>query len=138
MSRIKDNHQLDLTEDQLQAKVWKRLWKEYPHLRRRIWHVANQGAASQIRGVLLKAMGLLEGVWDLHMFYRNQYVIFEGKVGNNQLTKDRIDKRTGRKHFGQKEWGELMTQEGAWTYVFRTEEQFFEQLEEVLVRIESK
>lgn len=125
----------NLSEDRLQSNIWSRLWNEYPQLRRRVWHVPNQGASLK-EGVRLKSMGVLEGVWDLHMFYRRRYVIFEGKVGNNQLTKDRID-RKGRKHFGQKEWGEIMAGEGALTYVFRSEEQFFQQLDEVLKFLES-
>ena len=121
------------TEDQMQANIWKRLWNEYPALRRLIWHVANQGA-SQREGVRLQAMGVLAGVWDLHMYYRKQYVIFEGKVGNNQLTRDWVDRR-GKKHFGQYEWGELMATNGAWRYVFRSEDEFFKQLEEVLTKL---
>lgn len=132
--RIKDENNLDPSEDQLQAQIWKRLWNEYPLLRRRVWHVPNQGS-SQREGVRLQAMGVLAGVWDLHLYLRGQYVIFEGKVGANQLTRDRVD-RHGRKHFGQKEWGEIMTAEGAWSFVFRTEQEFFMQLEEVLTKLQ--
>ena len=92
MNRILDSGRLNPTEDQMQASIWKRLWQEHPQLRRRIWHVPNQGSSLK-EGVRLKAMGVLEGVWDLHMFIAGQYVIFEGKVGNNQLTKDRVDRK---------------------------------------------
>src|SRR5690349_5324079 len=110
MNRIKDEGDLSPTEDQMQARIWKRVWNEYPALRRCVWHVPNQGS-SQKEGVRLQAMGVLAGVWDLHMMWRGRFHIWEGKVGNNQPTRDRVD-RKGRKHFGQQEWGEIMAAQG--------------------------
>lgn len=80
----------------------------------------------------MKATGTLEGVWDLHCFYQGQFHIIEMKVGNNQLTIDRVIK--GKKHFGQKEWGELMAQHGAKKYVCRTLEQFQEVIDNKILK----
>lgn len=114
----------------MQAAIWKRLWNTYPQLRRLIWHVPNQGASLR-DGVQLQAMGVLAGVWDLHMLWAGRFHIWELKVGNNALTRDRVD-RKGRKHFGQFEWGELMASQGAVRHVCRSEEHFFEELDKVL------
>lgn len=128
--RIIDQGKMVPSEDAMQAAIWRRLWNEYPNLRRRIWHVPNQGSSLK-EGVRLQAMGVLAGVWDLHMYLRGQFHIWEGKVGNNQLTRDRTDSK-GRKHFGQLEWGEIMAGEGAIRHVFRSEEEFFVELEKIL------
>lgn len=120
------------SEDNMQYKIWQRLWRDYPFLRRRVWHVANQRQNKQ-EASRVQSMGVLSGVWDLHMYFRGQFVIFEGKVGNNQLSVDRIV--NGRKVFGQREWGEIMVGEGAWSYVFREEEQFFQCLHDVFKRL---
>jgi hypothetical protein len=120
------------SEDNLQGKVWTRLWTEYPFLRRRVWHVANQ-RADRKEASRVQAMGVLSGVWDLHMYFKKQYVIFECKTKDGRLSRDRIVK--GRKIFGQQEWGEIMSEEGAWCYVFRSEEEFFTQLHEVFFRL---
>lgn len=128
--RVVDGGNLTPSEDAMQATIWKRLWNEYPALRRKVWHVPNQGSSLK-EGVRLQAMGVLAGVWDLHMYLRGQFHIWEGKVGTNQLTRDRVD-RKGRRHYGQLEWGEIMAGEGAVRHVFRSEVEFFTQLDEVL------
>ena len=66
-------------------------------------------------------MGLLSGVWDLHCFYLGKYHIIETKVGDNQLTRDRVV--NGKKVYGQKEWGELMAAHGAIRHIYRTLEE---------------
>ena len=107
------------SEDQLQAAAWILAWNEYPALRRHIWHVPNGGSRNAIEAAKLKATGQLAGVWDWHCFYQNKFYIIEFKVGNNQLTVDRVDSK-GKKHFGQKEWGELMVTNGATAFVVRS------------------
>lgn len=123
---------MNTSEDNLQYRVWLRLWRDYPFLRRRVWHVANQRKDRQ-EASRLQSMGVLSGVWDLHMYFKGQFVIWEAKTEHGQLTRDRIV--NGRKVFGQQEWGDIMEAEGAWKYVFRTEEQFFVQLHEVFSRL---
>ena len=107
-----------MTEDQLQAALWKWAWNAYPQYRKHMWAVTNSGIANPNRA---KAMGLLSGVWDLHVFYRNSYHIIETKVGINQLTTDRVV--NGKKVYGQKEWGELMAEHGATRHIYRSLEE---------------
>lgn len=107
-----------MTEDQLQAALWKWAWNAYPQYRKHMWAVTNSGIANPNRA---KAMGLLSGVWDLHVFYRNRYHIIETKVGSNQLTTDRVV--NGKKVYGQKEWGELMAEHGATRHIYRSLEE---------------
>jgi hypothetical protein len=128
--RVTDGGALSPSEDAMQAAIWRRLWNDYPFLRRLIWHVPNQGSSTK-EGVRLQAMGVLAGVWDLHMLWKGVFHIWELKTGSNQLTRDRVD-RKGKKHFGQLEWGELMATHGAMRHVCRTEQQFFEELDAVL------
>lgn len=124
-----------MTEDQQQAAIWKRLWAQYPVLRRKCWHVPNEGNSNAVEGARMKAKGVLEGVWDLHIFHQGYFIIAEGKVGGNTLTVDRID-RKGKKHFGQKEWGALLSNEGAIAFTFHSEEAFFQTLDTLLEWIE--
>lgn len=107
-----------MTEDQLQAALWQWAWNAYPQYRKHMWAVTNSGIANPNRA---KAMGLLSGVWDLHVFYRNSYHIIETKVGINQLTTDRVV--NGKKVYGQKEWGELMAEHGATRHIYRSLEE---------------
>ena len=112
-----------ISEDRLQSDIWVRAWTEYPEARRHMWAVPNGFYMTASDARIARATGLLPGVWDLHLFWYGHFYIFENKVGNNQLTVDRIV--NGKKHFGQKEWGELMVAHGAKSYVIRSEEQFF-------------
>jgi penicillin-binding protein-related factor A (putative recombinase) len=48
-----------------------------------------------------KATGLLAGVWDLHCFYKGQFLAFELKVKGNKLSDEQL------------KWGELMQKSGA-------------------------
>ena len=111
-----------ISEDVLQAKCWEWAWNTYPQLRRKFWAVPNGGWRNAIEASKLKATGTLEGVWDMHCYVKKQFYIIEFKVGGNQLTVDRVVK--GKKHFGQKEWGEIMEAEGAIKFVCRTEDEF--------------
>lgn len=92
-------------------------------LNRLLWAVPNGGQRTDRDARVLKATGLLAGVWDLHLFYKGKLIIFELKVGKNQLTVDRIAPN-GSKLYGQKEWGELMLANGATCFVIRSIEQF--------------
>jgi len=111
-----------LTEDQQQAKFWEWAWNTHPQFRRQMWAVPNSAIGQiiskkdAIQAQKMKATGLLEGVWDMHCFNKNQFSIIEMKVKGNYLTVDHIDAK-GKKHYGQKEWGELMASHGAIRYV---------------------
>lgn len=105
-------------EDQLQAAAIQWARNTYPEIRRLIWAVPNGGERNVVEGALKVATGMLEGVWDVHLFYRNQLHIFEFKWGANPLTKDRITK-SGAKKYGQYEWGNIMKEQGAKLHVIR-------------------
>lgn len=110
-----------MSEDQLQSAFWQWAWNEYPQFRKLMWAVPNGLRLSAPARSLAKATGLLSGVWDMHAYYRGQLHIIEAKIGNNQLTVDRIV--NGKKVFGQKEWGELMAEHGAIRHIYRTLEE---------------
>jgi hypothetical protein len=101
-----------MTEDQLQAKCWQWLWNTYPQLRGLCWHVPNGGARVLIEAVKFKAMGVLAGVADLHLFFKGELWLFELKVGNNSLSQQ------------QAQWRDKMVKEGAKWFEVRTFEQF--------------
>lgn len=112
-----------LTEDQLQALFWKTVWINYPQTRHLMWAVPNDAHVNPIEAARLKAIGLLSGVWDLHLFYKGTLHIIETKIGVNGLTTTRLIKSGSgkeRKVFGQKEWGELMATHGAVRHIYRT------------------
>ena len=107
-----------MTEDQLQAELWAWAWNSYPEARRCMWAVPNGSERNPVEAMRLKATGLLSGVWDLHMLWYGKFYIIETKIGNNQLTIDRVI--NGRKVYGQKEWGEIIASHGATRYIYRT------------------
>lgn len=116
------------SEDQLQKQFWEWAWNTYPQFRFQMWAVPN-GAIGKIetkkeaiQASKMKATGLLEGVWDLHCFNNGKFHIIETKFGNNGLTVTHIDKK-GKKHYGQKEWGELMAEHGAIRHIYRSLEE---------------
>lgn len=89
------------SEAQLQALLWKIAWNEFPQSRRHIWAVPNGAKRSLSEQIVSKATGTLAGVWDLHAFYKGQFICFELKVKGNKLSKEQIT------------WGELMVKSGA-------------------------
>jgi len=100
-----------MTEDQLQAQFYQHVWNHYPQLRRCIWSVPNGGSRHIMEAVKLKATGMLSGVWDLHVFYRGRFYIIETKVGRNSLSA------------AQQQWRDIMLQQGAEAFVYRTLEE---------------
>lgn len=110
------------SEDYLQSKCIEWSWNYRPQTRRLIWAVPNGGFRNMIEAMKMKATGTLEGVWDIHFYWHGQFNIIEMKVGNNQLSVDRVLK--GKKHYGQKEWGELMERHGARKFVCRSLEDY--------------
>lgn len=102
-----------------------------------MWSVPNDaiGELTSLKDILrineLKATGLMPGVWDLHLFWRDpidgigKLHIIETKLPGQQLTQDRIVRSDGRerKVYGQKEWGELMASHGAIRHIYHTLEE---------------
>ncbi len=121
-------NKLTMTEDQLQAIFWKWAWNAYPIANDHMWAVPNTSVGrilnlkDQIQVDKLKATGLLQGVWDLMLFWKGTLHIIETKVGSNELTTTYIDKK-GKKHRGQKEWGEKMASHGAVRHIYRSLEE---------------
>lgn len=109
-----------MTEDQLQSEFWHWAWNTPGHepFRKLMWAVTNSGISNPVRA---KSCGLLSGVWDMHAYFHGQLHIIEAKIGNNQLTRDRVV--NGKKVYGQFEWGELMAVHGATRHVYRTLEE---------------
>lgn len=124
------SEELEQSEDVLQANCIKWAWNERPQTRRLIWAVPNGGWRNAIEAQKLQATGTLRGVWDVHMFWYGEFVVFEMKVGNNQLTVDKIVR--GKKLFGQKEWGDLICKHGGRKFVCRTVEEFKEALDNII------
>lgn len=90
-----------MTEDQLQATCFQWAWNLYPELHYCMWHVPNGKRRTKIEAAQLQAMGVIAGVWDVHIYYTSQLHIVEFKVGDNTLTD------------GQRRFAERMTAQGA-------------------------
>jgi hypothetical protein len=99
-----------------------------------MWAVPNGENRNPQEAARMKAMGLLAGVWDLHLFWHGEFHIFECKVGRNTLTRDRVvkTKRGPARVYGQQEWGELMAAHGAHRHVFRTVDEGLAQFAEIM------
>lgn len=107
-----------LSEDQLQAQLWKWAWNTYPKFRGMMWAVPN-AAIGQIvskkdiiQAQKMEATGLLKGVWDLHAYPVNGPLhIIETKFGANGLSKE------------QTWWGDIMVSNGAVRHIYYDLEQ---------------
>lgn len=119
-----------MTEEQIQAEFWRRSWNEFPGLRRHMWAVPNGIHVNKIEAAKAKAMGLLPGVWDLHLFWRGQFHIIETKTETGRLTTDRII--NGKKVFGQQQWGELMAEHGAIRHIYRSADEGIQMLRSIV------
>lgn len=96
-----------MTEDQLQAACFQWLWNAHPEMRRCFWHVPNGKGRSIVDAVQLKAMGVVAGVSDMHVFWQSRLYIIELKTEVGRLSK------------AQELYKECMTKQGAKFYVCR-------------------
>ncbi len=55
----------NLSEIQIQAKVFKEIWNTYPETRNMLFHVPNGGSRNKIEGMQLKASGVIAGIPDI-------------------------------------------------------------------------
>lgn len=140
------------SESQLQAQFWKHVWNNYPQTHRCIWSVPNDAIGQwvtekdMLRSNELKATGLLDGVWDLHMLWHGKYHIIETKMPGEQLTVDR-DVKTKKKDIhgnwiyrrarGQKEWGEIMAAQGAVRHIYHSLEEGVAVIEHILASVQA-
>lgn len=116
-----------MTEDQLQSKCFIWAWNDLPETRRHLWAVPNGGDRDIKVAIKLQATGVLPGVHDLHFFWERMFYTFELKVGDNQLTEDRIViTPSGREKiiYGQLEWGQKMEAHGSKWFEIREFEKF--------------
>ena len=113
-----------MTEDQFQASIFLWAWNTFPESRRCLWAVPNGGwMKNKIEAMKLKATGVVAGVWDLHLFFKGRFYIFELKVGTNTLQDNQID------------WGVLMKQHGATLYVISEAKGGLELFKQVFTQI---
>jgi hypothetical protein len=120
-----------MTEDQLQALFWKTVWNKYPQLNDHMWAVPNGANRNKIEANRMKSIGLLAGVWDIHIFWKNKFYIIETKLPGENLTVTYLDK-FGKKHRGQKEWGEKMAAHGAIRYIYHSIEEGIDFIENII------
>lgn len=109
-----------VNEDVLQADCFQHAWNNHKETRRCIWHVPNGKKRNIVDAVILKAMGVIAGVHDLHMYWQSQYYIFELKVGTNTLSDS------------QEKYRDAMVAQGAIFYEIRDLETFKEILTTIL------
>lgn len=78
-----------MTEDQLQSKIFKWMWNEFPHTRKRFFAVPNGGLRNKREASKLKSTGVVPGIPDM-IFIDNGFVHFfelkteSGRVSNEQ------------------------------------------------------
>lgn len=115
-----------VTEDQLQAQLWKWAWNTHPKARKCMWAVPNAAIGQivskkdMIQSQKMESTGLLKGVWDLHLFWHGKFHIIETKFGNNGLSKE------------QKEWRDIMVYHGAIPHIYYTIEEGIKIFESII------
>lgn len=106
------------SEDQLQAEAIQQAKNTYPEIRRILWAVPNAEKRSVYEAMVKKATGMTPGVWDVHFFWQNKLYIFEFKWEGGKLSTD-TKRPNGSTKYGQKEFGDLMSQHGAIGFVIQ-------------------
>lgn len=119
-----------MSEDQLQAQFWAEVWNRYPQLRHHMWAIPNGANRNPIEASRMKAMGLLAGVWDLHLFWHGTLHIIETKLPGNSLTVDRVV--NGKRVYGQKEFGERLAEHGAKRHIYHSLDEGLQLIESIL------
>lgn len=108
-------------EDQFQAACFEWAWNYLPQTRRLLWHVPNGGARNAKEASKLKAMGVVPGVFDLHLLWHGVLWVIELKVGLNSQSNEQI------------KWGEAVRAHGAQTYEIRDLEQFQQIMKKIVL-----
>lgn len=113
---------MDLSHDQLQAACWKaaqRLY--YPFMAQRLYCIPNDMHAGNIaRWKQYEALGVTPGVWDMCLHWVDGIHWFEFKVGADKLSP------------AQLKFKERMLPLGHKFYIVETEQQFHEQLKNII------
>lgn len=75
-----------MTEDQIQAKIIRHVWTNYPDLRYCLFHIPNGGYRNFAEAAKFKAIGVLAGVPDLCLVHNGQAYFFEVKTDKGKLS----------------------------------------------------
>ena len=99
-------------ELKLQQQCYRWFHNTYPHLRRLMWYVENEGKRSKYQQGIVKSIGLTAGVADLHFIYQETYHAIELKAS------------TGKLRASQKQWGAAIVSQGGQYHVVRSLDEF--------------
>lgn len=87
-----------ITHDRLQSCCYQHLHNTYPHLRKTFWavtippkHAKETPGEYAMRLSRLKAIGQVNGVYDMMLFYKNCLFCFDFKIGKDTLSEDQIE-----------------------------------------------
>jgi len=79
-----------LSEIQLQASVFQKLWNEYPETRYSFFAVPNGGTRNPVEAMQLKASGLVAGVADTLLLWKGRAYAAEFKTMKGKLREGQI------------------------------------------------
>jgi hypothetical protein len=99
-------------ELKLQQQCYRWFHNTYPHLRRLMWYVENEGKRSKYQQGIVKSTGLTAGVADLHFISDSIYYAIELKTP------------TGKLRASQKKWGAAIVSQGGQYHVVRSLDEF--------------
>lgn len=81
-----------MSEDKLQAELFKWFWNNYPKYRLCLFHVPNEGKKNMKEAMKLKAIGVIAGIPDLILaFDRKVFFIELKKDDHSYLSKSQKD-----------------------------------------------
>lgn len=79
---------IPLTEERMQSEIMQHFHNTRPETRRCIWHVPNGGSKSASEGNRFKAMGLVPGMQDIHIFWSGVLHVIELKTQSGTVSPD--------------------------------------------------
>lgn len=110
-----------MTEDQLQAKCFQWAWNRYPATRLCLWTIPNGGDRRFLDAVKFKATGVIAGVHDMHLIWKDKFYTFELKVGKNTQSPEQI------------RWGAAVKLQGAIIHEVREFSDFVQIFEKIIL-----
>jgi hypothetical protein len=81
---------MNISEERLQADCYQWFHNSFPELRGLLWHVPNGGQRSASEANKFKAIGLVPGVADLHLFYEGRMYFIELKIETGRLSENQV------------------------------------------------
>src|SRR5690606_21721362 len=82
------NPSFDPSEERMQSEITQHFHNTRPETRRCIWHVPNGGSKSASEGNRFKAMGLIPGIQDIHVFWSGRLHVIELKTQTGTVSPD--------------------------------------------------